>query len=201
MSNSRAALIALTSAAVLAMTACGSGDDGPDNPDDTVTMGESSPAGSSSSSTTSSDVETTSESEDGSLSAILAAIEAAEVQTGGVPYDIDDLDGDDIWEINLAKDNLSLEVEVSPTGDVLEKETDGLHPEVREGLDTAQVPLEEAIRIAMKKVDGLFHDAELEEENGQHHWEVSIDTADTEEEDDDHQIRVDVTDGRVTVVK
>lgn len=52
-----------------------------------------------------------------------------------------------------------------------------------------------AIEAALEEADGSLDDAELEEEGGQHFWQVTVDTADRTEV----EVRVDVTSGTATV--
>lgn len=210
MTNSRIALIALTSAAVLGVAACGS-DSAPSNPDDTVTMSssesstsESSPSSSTSESSSSS--ESPSATGSGSpdtdgLAAVTAAIDAAESETGGTAYEVDDQDDDGSWEIDVAKDGTSTEVEVSSQGKVTEQEQDDLDDEDRTALRSARTTIAEAIEKALAEVDGTVDDAELEEEDGTWYWQVSVDTGDTDDDDDDREVLVDVTDGTATVEK
>lgn len=209
MTNSRIALIALTTAAVLGVAACGS-DSAPSNPDDTVTMSssesstsESSPSSSTSESSSSSESPSatgsgSSDAGDG-LAAVTAAIDAAESETGGTAYEVDDQDDDGSWEIDVAKDGASIEVEVSSQGKVTEQEQDDLDDEDRTALRSAKTTIAEAIEKALAEVDGTVDDAELEEEDGTWYWQVSVDTDDTEDDDDDREVRVSTTNGKVTV--
>lgn len=189
MKTSRSALIALTAAGVLGVTACAS-DHEPRAPEETSQSNESA----------SSDVPS-SPSEDDGLATVLAAIDAAVAETGGTAYEIEENDDDGIWEIDVAKDAHSVEVEVKPNRDVTEHGGTDLHAEAREGLDHAKIDLGPAIETAMSEVDGTFAEADIVEIDGQHYWKVTVDTAATEEEDDDHRVLVNVTDGTVSVDK
>lgn len=207
MTTSRIALIALTTAAVLGVAACGS-DPAPSNPDDTVTMSSSEPSTSepveSSSSTSgpsSSGTATGSKSpdSDGGLAAVTAAIDAAESESGGTAYEIDDQDDDDSWEIDLAKDGESIEVEVSADGKVTDRDEDDLDADDRKAISSARTTIGQAIEKALAEVDGTFDGAELEEEGGTWSWQVSVDTGGTGADDDDREVLVGTTDGKVTV--
>lgn len=209
MKNSRIALTAVTTAAVLGVAACGA-DSAPSNPDDTVTMSSSEsstsessqPSESSTSSETPSETGSQSPDSDGGLSAVTSAIEAAEAETGGTTYEVDDQDRDGSWEIDLAKDGTSIEVKVSADGKVTDRETDDLDDDDRTALDSAKVTITEAIEQALAEADGAFDDAELEEENGTYYWKVSVDTdTDSDADDDDRDVLVDVTNGTVSVTE
>lgn len=56
---------------------------------------------------------------DRGVSDVISAIDAAESETGGTAYEVDDENGS--WEIGLAKDGTSIEVKVSPNGKVTVK--------------------------------------------------------------------------------
>ncbi|CAM4190233.1 PepSY domain-containing protein [Janibacter anophelis] len=70
-------------------------------------------------------------------------------------------------------------------------DADDLDDEDRAGLDAAKIDLAEAIETALKEADGTFDDAELEEENGAHHWKISVDV-----NGNDTDVLVDVTTGK-----
>lgn len=192
----RSALVTLTSAALLGLSACGSGVD-PEDPQEST----SSTASGSGPSESTSGSDGSSPSDGGGLDEALAAIDAAEAETGGTAYEIEESDDDGIWEIDVAKDAHSVEIEVKPNRDVTEHGGTDLHAEAREGLDHAEIDLGPAIDTAMSEVEGTFDKADLIEINGQHYWKVTVDTAPTEEEDDDHRVLVDVTNGEVSVSK
>lgn len=196
MTNSRIALIAVTTASVLAVAACGS--DG--TSEETATSSATSSSQGSPASESESDPSGPS-GEVGDLERVLAAIDAAVAEAGGTAYEIEESDDDGIWEVEVAKGVHGVALEVKPNRDVTEHEEFGLHPEVREGLDQAETDLGSAVETAMSEVDGSFDEARLIEIDGQHYWKVTVDTAATEEEDDDHQVLVDVTDGTATVEK
>lgn len=201
MTASRIALTALTTASFLGVAACGT-DSEPSSSAETATSSATSAESPSSSDSGSSAPESAASSgDDERLSTVLAAIDAAVAQSGGTAYEIEESDDDGIWEIEVAKDVHSVMLEVKPNRDVTEHEESGLHPETREGLDRATIDLGQAVEAAMSEVDGTFDEADLTEIDGQHYWKVTIDTAATEKEDDDHQALVDVTDGTVSVDK
>lgn len=90
----RPALIALTAALAVGVSACGESDPAPGD-DDTS---ETAPASSSGSDTWH------------------AAIEAAEQEADGTAYEIDDQDDDETWEVDVAKGKTSSEVQVAADG-------------------------------------------------------------------------------------
>lgn len=193
MKKSRSVLITLTAAGVLGATACAA-DREPTAPEGTSQANESaSPAPSSDGQP--------SPSEDGGLSTVLAAIDAAVAETGGTAYEIEENDDDGIWEIDVAKGVRSVEVEVKPNRDVTERGETDLHAEAREGLNHAKIDLGPAVETAMSEVDGTFAEADLVEIDGQHYWKVTVDPAAAGEADDDREVLVEVTDGTVTVGK
>ncbi|WEV77749.1 hypothetical protein O9K63_14305 [Janibacter cremeus] len=196
MTRSRIALTTLTTASVLAVAACGS--DG--TSEDTTTSSATSSSQASPASGSESDPSGPS-GEVGDLERVLAAIEAAVAEAGGTAYEIEESDDDGIWEVEVAEGVHGVALEVKPNHDVTEHEEFGLHPEAREGLDQAEIGLGSAVETAMSEVDGSFDETRLIEIDGQHYWKVTVDTAATEEEDDDHQVLVDVTDGTATVEK
>lgn len=196
MKKTRPALIALTAALTLGITACGS--DSTDDAADSTTASSSTASDAASTSTASTSTATSSAS--GSSSAdsagskdVLAAIDAAAAKGGGTAYEIDDQDGDGSWEVDVAKGAKSLEVGVGEDGKATVEETDDLDDEDRAGVQAAKVTLGDAIETALKEVDGTFDGAELEEEGGQHFWEITIDDG----TDDDREVRIDVTTGKV----
>ncbi|MCK0111512.1 PepSY domain-containing protein [Ornithinimicrobium sp. F0845] len=122
----------------------------------------------------------------------LAAIDTAEAETGGTAYEIDDLDDDGTWEVDVRVDDHSVEVKVSADGaEVLQTEQDDLDDDDRAALEAATITLQDAIELAVSEVGGVLDDAELEGEgNGNpHHWEVSVDT----DERDDIEVLISVT--------
>lgn len=211
MKTTRPTLIALTAALTLGIAACGSTDD-PDAGDETATVSSSSTSDSTGSdddttddddaasaddaTADSSDDSTTGSSGDGDLQSVLDAIEAAEKEADGTAYEVDDQDDDGSWEIDVATGTQTIEVEVSEDGKATTDDEDDLDDEDRDGLDAAEITFGDAITAALDEVDGTFDDAELEEE-GTHHWVVTIDSADR---GDDVEVKVDVTDGTVISV-
>ena len=201
MKTTRTAIVALACAALLGLTACG-GSTNPDEPvgpadthtersDDTSSSQTSQETSSSSSSDTSSAPTSSAASPTGDP--VLAAITAAEDEAGGTAYEIDDQDEDGTWEIDVAKGDQSVEVEVGEDGTATAGDDDDLDDEDRAGLDAAKIDLAEAIEAALKEADGTFDDAELEEENGTHHWKISVDV-----NGNDTDVLVDVTTGKAT---
>lgn len=124
-------------------------------------------------------------------SAALAAIDTAEGETGGVAYQIDDQDDDGTWEVDVRVDDRSVEVRVAADGGSVEAtEDDDLDDDDRAALDAATITLAEAIEAAIGEAGGHLDDAELDEENGTHAWEVSLDGTD---QGDDVDVKVSVT--------
>ena len=144
MKTTRPALIALTAALTLGITACGSTDD-PDAGDETATVSSSSTSDSTGSdddttddddaasaddaTADSSDDSTTGSSGDGDLQSVLDAIEAAEKEADGTAYEVDDQDDDGSWEIDVATGTQTIEVEVSEDGKATTDDEDDLDDE------------------------------------------------------------------------
>lgn len=104
---------------------------------------------------------------DEDLKPLMAAIATAEKSLGGTAYEADDQDSDGTWETNIAVKDKSIEVKVSSDGSKVVRKDD-------------------------EETNGTFDDAEIEQKNGTHVWEVSVDTA-----DGDVDVLVDVTSGKV----
>jgi uncharacterized membrane protein YkoI len=120
----------------------------------------------------------------------LSAIATAEGATGGVAYEIDDQDDDGTWEVDVRVGDSSIEVKLSADGtQVLEQENDDLDDDDKAGLDAASITLTDAIQKAVNHVGGTLDDAELDEGDGKHYWEVSVDT----DQQDDVEVHVSVT--------
>ncbi|ANS78472.1 hypothetical protein SGUI_1076 [Serinicoccus hydrothermalis] len=128
------------------------------------------------------------------VAAALAAITAAEQETGGTAYGLDDADGNGAWEVDVRVDDRSVEVQVGPDGTVGRTEDDDLDGDDAAGLDAAQISLGEAVEAALAEVDGRLDDASLEEEDGEHFFEVSVDRTSS---GDDVDVLVDVQNGDV----
>lgn len=191
------AALALTLA--VGLSACGGEDGAGDGVSpQTPSASESATTGAASTDATGED-DGASATDAGDLTAAaLLAIGTAEEETGGTAYEIDDQDDDGSWEVDVALDGRSIEVTVSADGTsvLATEDDDDLDDDDRAGLDAASITLQEAIQVAVDEVGGVLDDAELEEEDGQHYWEVSVDTT---EGDDDVDVEVSV-DGRVLSV-
>ena len=194
------AALALTLA--VGLSACGGEDGAGDGVSpQTPSASESATTGAASTTddtaTDAASTDATTEADDLTAAALLA-IGTAEEETGGTAYEIDDQDDDGSWEVDVALDGRSIEVTVSADGTSVlgTEDDDDLDDDDRAGLDAASITLQEAIQVAVDEVGGVLDDAELEEEDGQHYWEVSVDTT---EGDDDVDVEVSV-DGRVLSV-
>lgn len=119
----------------------------------------------------------------------LQAIETAEGEAGGTAYGIDDQEDDGSWEVDVAVGDRSVEVTVGADGSVTSTEDDDLDDDDRAGLDAATITLSEAIEQAVGEVGGHLDDAELDEDDGTHFWEVSLDGTDR---GDDIEVKVSV---------
>lgn len=214
--TNRTLTAALALALAVGLSACGSSDntvEGVDaqSPSAVETTDESTPPTSDDATTsdaaattggteeTSSDAGSSEDAADEDLTAIaLRAIDTAEKEAGGTAYEIDDQDRDGTWEVDVAVDGSSVEVTVSEDGrSVVRTEDDGaLDDDDKAGLAKATITLQDAIRLAIDEVGGVLDDAELEEENGTHYWEVEVDGTDR---GDDIEVNVSV-EGKVLSV-
>lgn len=168
----------------LALTACadGAGDDGaPATPaaEDTATDDSASPSASV--------------APEHRTAAGLLAIATAEKKAGGTAYAIDDPDRDNTWEVDVATGTISVEVEVSADGtEVVRTQEDDLDADDHRALADATVSITQAVERTVAKSGGALDDAELDEDDGHHHWSVTVlvDSAETD-------YRVGTQDGKV----
>ncbi len=196
MKTTRPALATLIVAALLGASACSS-DDGPTADDETRSVSATDSATSSTGDGESSDSPSGSAeapTSDEDLKPLMDAIATAEKSLGGTAYEADNQDSDGTWEINIAVKDKSIEAKVSSDGSKVVRQDDEetLDDDERAGLEAAEVTIGDAIDTAMKETNGTFDDAEIEQKNGTHVWEVSVDTA-----DGDVDVLVDVTSGKV----
>ncbi|WP_192498709.1 PepSY domain-containing protein [Ornithinimicrobium pratense] len=141
--------------------------------------------------TTVAPAEATPDGSDGDVTGqALQAVQVAEAEAGGTAYEIDDQQDDGSWEIDVAVDDRSVEVTVGHDGTVVETEDDDLDDDDRAGLDAATITMSEAIELAVAEVGGHLDDAELEEDDGTHYWEVSLGGTDR---GDDVEVKVSMT--------
>lgn len=201
----RAAAAPLALSVLLAVAACASGDDASDA--DSTSMTGSVASASSDDPPSASD-DSAAPAEDGSTASAggaeggpggsatartaagLAAVPTAEQAAGGVAYEIDDQDDDGTWQVDVRTGDTTVEVTVSADGTTaLDQKNDDLDDDDKAGLDAATITLGEAIQKAVDEVGGALDDAELDEENGQHYWKVSVDT----NQQDDVEVQVSVT--------
>lgn len=123
--------------------------------------------------------------------AALAAIATAEAEVDGTAYEIDDQDDDGTWEVDVRVGDRSVEITVSADGATVVNtdDDDDLDSDDRAALDAATITLTEAIEIAINEVGGVLDDADLETDDGQHGWDVTVDT----DAKDDVDVLVSVT--------
>lgn len=129
----------------------------------------------------------------GALQALATAADAA----GGTPYEIDDSDDDQVWEVDVMVGNRSHEVKVSRDGQNVQgqEEDDADADDVRR-LQGASLSLGQAIERALSEAPGRLDDAELDDDNDLAVWKVTIDTPDQ----DDVEVLINVADGQVVRV-
>ena len=132
----------------------------------------------------------------GLTAAGLAALGVAQDGAGGTPYAIDDQDDDGSWEVDVAVDDRTVEVLVDADGKVVATEEDDLDADDRAALDEAKVTLKKAIEAAIDEVGGQLDEAELDEDDGTYRWKVTVDGADSG--DDDLEVLVDLMSGKVS---
>lgn len=108
--------------------------------------------------------------------AAIEAIRTAEAEVGGVAYEIDDIDDDGTWEIDVWVENRSIEVEVSADGLTVVKtdDDDDMDSDDRAALESAQVDIVAAIETAVEHAGGVLDEAELDDEDGRWVWDISV---------------------------
>ena len=180
----------------LALTACadGAGDGGAPAEETATSSGEDTATDDT---TTDDATDTTSPSApmapEHRTAAGLLAIATAEKKAGGTAYAIDDPDRDNTWEVDVATGTISVEVEVSADGtEVVRTQEDDLDADDRRALADATVSITQAVERTVAKSGGALDDAELDEDDGRHHWSVTVlvDGAETD-------YRVGTLDGKV----
>lgn len=185
----------------LALTGCGQADGDEDGTGSGVTLEPSADATTSADDATTDDAPTDDATTDGATAtadgdvtaAGLAAISTAEGEVGGVAYTVDDSDDDGTWEVDVRTGSTSVEVTVAADGTVSRTEEDDLDADDVAAIDAATVTLAEAIGAAVDETGGVLDDAELSDDDGAVHYEVSVRGADGAEVD----VHVDAATGDV----
>ncbi|WP_022923088.1 PepSY domain-containing protein [Ornithinimicrobium pekingense] len=195
--TNRTLTAALTLALAVGLTACGSGDDGTDGAGvEATTPVEATTDDTATAEDTSADGTATGGAAGDLTATALTAVATAEDEAGGTAYEIDDQDDDGSWEVDVAVGDRSVEVTVSEDGlTVVGTEDDDLDDDDRTAVEAAGTTLADAIETAVTEVGGTLDDAELEEEDGAWLWKVTVDGADSG--DDDVDVLVDVSSGEV----
>ena len=192
----------------LVLTGCGQSDDGAADPapagSDTSAATTDAPA-TGDASTAPSDAASPTETANGGGSTVadltaagLAAIVSAEAEASGVAFGIDDADDDQTWEVDVRTDAGVTEVRVSADrSEVLGTELDDLDADDAAALDAATITLAEAIEAAVAETGGMLDDAELSDDGGVVHFEVTVDT----DERRDVDVDIDAATGAVIGVE
>ena len=106
-----------------------------------------------------------------------AAYEALEAaRPFGTVISIDREDNTNAFEVKVAAEDKIVELHVDGNH-VMEKESEQDAEDVAKA-GQATVAIEDAIKEALSQHDGILDSAELDEENGQLQWEISIDNPD-----------------------
>lgn len=127
----------------------------------------------------------------------IQALSTAADAVSGTPYEIDDEDGDQVWEVDVMVGERTHEVKVSRDGrSVVEQEEDDADAEDVRRLQGAGLSLAQAIERALNEVPGTLDDAELDDDNDVAVWKVEIDTP----EQQDIEVLINVADGQVVRV-
>lgn len=116
----------------------------------------------------------------------LAAVATAEAAAGGEAYQIDDLNDDKTWEVDVRVGSASIEVTVSGDGtQVYSQEGADLDDDLGSALAGATIPLSEAIQIAVAEAGGVLREVELEDATNAEpaHWEVAVNTGKSQDVD------------------
>lgn len=171
----------------LALVACG-GDADDDTGADRSTEPPSSSAPVDGGDTTSSPAPSTSEptsepadqgSADDVTAAGLAAIRTAEQRAGGTAYAIDDSGDDEGWEVEVAVNRRSVEVQVSGDGrQVRGTDQEDLDGDDRRALDRARTDLSRAITVTIDQHGGVLDEAGLDDDDDRYHWSVNLRSGD-----------------------
>ncbi len=192
----------------LVLTGCGQSDDGaadlaPAGSDTSAATTDAPATGDAS--TAPSDAASPTETANGGGSTVadltaagLAAIVSAEAEASGVAFGIDDANDDQTWEVDVRTDAGVTEVRVSADGsEVLGTELDDLDADDAAALDAATITLAEAIEAAVAETGGMLDDAELSDDGGVVHFEVTVDT----DERRDVDVDIDAATGAVIGVE
>ncbi|PRZ04155.1 hypothetical protein BCE75_11176 [Isoptericola sp. CG 20/1183] len=187
----RTAAPGLALALVLGLAACSGGDSNPATPGDEEFL-----AGSPSQTTGPTSSPDTDASEDPSGSpgaaepnaAALRAIAVAEDDAGGTAYAVEGA-GASVWEVDVAVDDRTVQVEVNADGDVLSTGDGDLDVDDRSAVDDAAFALPDAIDRVLAFSGGTLEEAELDDP----HWSVTVD-----EQGDDVDYRVHLETGELT---
>lgn len=111
----------------------------------------------------------------GAIDAVLAE------HSDGIIVTVDREDDRDAYDIDVVVGEEVIELEVDGDGTVREDEREGDGEDVA-GAQEATVTASDAIRQALDQhPDGVLDDAELEEEDGNLRWEISLDDADRDD--------------------
>lgn len=128
----------------------------------------------------------------------IQALSTAADAVSGTPYEIDDADDDQVWEVDVMVGERTHEVKVSRDGrNVVGQEKDDADDEDVRRLQGAGLSLAQAIERALNEVPGTLDDAELDDDNNQAVWKVEIDTP----EKQDVEVLIKVADGQVVRVE
>jgi len=127
----------------------------------------------------------------------MAAVQRAEESVEGVAFQLDDVDDDGSWRVDVAVGPDEVEVTVSADGsEVLGSRPGGqLDDDDAAGLAAATIPLRQAIELALAEEGGALEDVELDREDGSFVWTVTVDR-----DGDDQDVHVDVARGEVVRV-
>jgi uncharacterized membrane protein YkoI len=169
-------LIALTVAAVVGLSGCGS---------EEVTATDSDKSTSDSSHSVTPDVN--------SVAQAVAAIRLAESEANGRAFELDS-EGLSRWEINVASNEREIEVQVNQSGTVVTHTRDDgpLDPEDQDQLTNATVSMADAVSTAGESASGAVSSAELSTHMGTLAWSVEFESG-----TEDIEVFVDAANGKV----
>ncbi|WP_018296650.1 PepSY domain-containing protein [Corynebacterium lubricantis] len=165
--------LALSATTALALAACS------ENTGDTAATDPTSEATTVTTTAAETETETAEPAPESGDDPVFNAIDAVLAEhADGVLVDVDREDSTQLFDIDVVVGNEVIELEVdASTGDIREDEREGDDDDIQKA-QAATVTAADAIREALAShPDGVLDEAELDEDDGQLHWEIELDDA------------------------
>lgn len=169
----RVSTIVLAATTAVAFTACsGSGSGASSDPSAAGDMA-SSPASASTEASAGASAEASggSASVSPEVQAVLSAVKSAEDHVDGKAYSIEK--DNERWDIYVARDDRSVEVEIRDDGSVGDTDEYGLEGRDRDALTKATVTLSDALTQALEK-GGSLDEAEIDVSGDNVRWQIEV---------------------------